>query len=319
MGACSHTEEPFEEVVTPQIVFLFSPGGLGDMSYNDCILEGVQKFKKAHPEVDVFLSSPQDLETAERIFSDWMQRPGSQIPVVFVLASSDYEGLVDKYLPQYPLTSNKRILLFESLKKYDDPHVSTLQVSMYGASFLAGRVAAACNPEKRNLVLLGSSTDIPIQSAKDGFVDGLSADNYDVEYLADDWSGFVMANVAYQRMSEWVQVYGFIFPVAGGSNSGIYRYTREISDAPFLAGMDVDQSALSTRITGSVVKLFDKVIDDYFTSWLQEGEFPDAMIYGLESGYVDWKLSPLYEERFNEIVNAARTEAVEKEKLYYGL
>ena len=86
--SCSDSSEPDSPEVTPQIIFLFSPGGLGDMSYNDCILEGVQRFKKANPDVDVFIYSPSTIEEAERIFSDWMKRPGSNIPVVFTLASS---------------------------------------------------------------------------------------------------------------------------------------------------------------------------------------------------------------------------------------
>ena len=42
LSSCNHTDELEPESPAPQIVFLFSPGGLGDMSYNDRILEGVQ-------------------------------------------------------------------------------------------------------------------------------------------------------------------------------------------------------------------------------------------------------------------------------------
>ena len=44
LSSCNHTDELEPESPAPQIVFLFSPGGLGDMSYNDRILEGVQRF-----------------------------------------------------------------------------------------------------------------------------------------------------------------------------------------------------------------------------------------------------------------------------------
>lgn len=308
---------PPREDVTPQVVFLFSPGGLGDLSYCDCILEGVQKFKMGHPEVDIFLYSPAAMEEAERIFSDWMKRPGSDIPVVFALASSDYEWLVDEYLYDYPLTDNKRILLFESLRDYGDPLVSTFQISMFGASMLAGVTAREAVPEQRSLVLLGSSTDVPIQSALDGFVAGIGGSGYDVEYLADDWTGYVMSNTAYRLMSQWAPTYGFIFPVAGGSNTGIYRYSREFDFCPLLAGMDVDQSDLSPKITGSVVKRLDLVVEEYFTRWLLTGELPAFTIYGLESGYVDWKLAPRYAETYRAVVENARLQAVEMEKLYY--
>lgn len=322
LTACSGRDEPFspaEGDVTPQIVFLFSPGGLGDMSYNDCILQGVQRFKKSHPEVDVFMSSPESMEVAERIFSDWMKRPGSDIPVVFALASSDFESFVDKYAPQYPLSDNKRILLFESLKKYDDPRITTFQISMYGASFLAGETARVACEGKRSLVLLGSSTDIPVESARDGFVAGWNGNDYDIEYLADDWTGYVMANATYQRMADWASAYGFIFPVAGGSNAGLYRYTREFDDSPLLAGMDIDQSGLSNKIVGSVVKRLDVMVEEYFSLWLATGDMPAPQIYGLESGYVDWLLSPYFYPVYQHLSDDWRPVAVEKEKEYYGL
>ena len=317
-GCASGDEPQVGEEVTPQIVFLFSPGGLGDMSYNDCILQGVQQFKKAHPEVDVFMSSPASAEEAERIFSDWMKRPGSDIPVVFVLASSDFEPYVDKYTELYSLTDNKRILLFESLKQYADPRIYTFQISMYGASYLAGIVAREIVPERESLVVLASSTDIPVMSGRDGFIAGYGS-HCDVEYLADDWSGYVMPTEAYRRMPEWTEAYGFIYPIAGGSNAGIYRYAREFPDAPYLAGIDVDQSSLCHKITGSVVKDFPKLIDRYFTQWLAEGTMPESQIYGIESGYVDWVFSPRYEAEFRSVVEAGRREAIAKEKEYYEM
>ena len=321
ISGCSEADEPDDpgmSPVTPQIIFLFSPGGLGDMSYNDCILEGVQQFKKLHPETDVFLYSPPSVEAAERIFSDWIKRPGSNIPVVFALASSDFEGLVDKYIPDYELTDNKRILLFESLKKYEDPRIYTFHVSMYGASYLAGVTAAECVAGERSLVLIGSSTDVPVESGRDGFIAGLDNDDYDVEYLADDWSGYVMADVTYRKMTDWASRYGFIFPIAGGSNTGLYRYAREFENSPFLAGMDIDQSSLSTKITGSVVKRLDRLVVEYFNEWLDTGEMPESRIYDLESGYVDWQLSPLYERDFKQTVEANRRLAIEKEREYYA-
>lgn len=316
--ACSVSEEPEapEAETTPQVIFLFSPGGLGDMSYNDCILEGVQNFKKAHPEVDIFLYSPPSMEVAERIFTDWLKRPGSDIPVVFTLASSDYEPLLDRYVDVYPLASNKRILMFESEKRYADEKIRTFQISMYGASFLAGVSAATLVPGTRSLVLLGSRGDRPIEAARDGFIEGFGPD-YDLEYLADDWTGFVMPTETYRRMTDWSRQYGFIFPVAGGSNAGIYRYTREYDLSPLLAGMDIDQSGLSTMITGSVVKQFNRLVDEYFTQWLLTGTMPEPQVYGLESGYVDWVISPRYEALLREAVEQARDSAITKERIYH--
>lgn len=59
LSSCNHTDELEPESPAPQIVFLFSPGGLGDMSYNDRILEGVQRFKMENGDIDIYIYSPE--------------------------------------------------------------------------------------------------------------------------------------------------------------------------------------------------------------------------------------------------------------------
>lgn len=118
-------------------------------------------------------------------------------------------------------------------------------------------------------------------------------------------------------MSDWSKEYGYIFPVAGGSNAGIYRYSRENEDSPFLAGMDIDQSGLSNKITGSVIKEIDRLIFEYLMEWSTTGTMPKAQLYGLESGYADWKLSPLYEVEYKDVMEQIRQQAITKEKEYY--
>lgn len=315
-SACSKEDDPVADAMQPRIIFLFSPGGLGDMSYNDCILEGVQRFKLEQPETDIYIYSPESVEEAEKIFSDWLVRPESNIPVLFVLATSDYEPVAEKYLKEHSLTANKSILLFESRKRYSDPNIHTFQISMYGASYLAGATATRCCGDKKALALLANDSDSPIGIARDGFIAGFQG-NCDVEYLADDWTGYIQSSLAYQKMSDWSKDYGYIFPVAGGSNSGIYRYSRENEDSPFLAGMDIDQSRLSDKITGSVIKEMDRLIFEYLTEWVTAGTMPEARLYGLESGYVDWKLSPLYEAEYEGIMEQTRQQAIIKEQAYY--
>lgn len=159
-------------------------------------------------------------------------------------------------------------------------------------------------------------SDSPINIAKDGFVAGYGSD-CDVEYLADDWTGYVSASLAYRKMSDWAVDYDFIFPVAGGSNAGIYRYSREFEDSPYLAGMDIDQSSLSNRITGSVIKHIDQLIYRYLTEWVVTGIMPENQLYGLESGYADWLVASRYANNFNSLVNDIRQQAVIFEKEYY--
>ena len=138
-----------------------------------------------------------------------------------------------------------------------------------------------------------------------------------MEYLADDWTGYVSASLAYRKMSDWAVTYDFIFPVAGGSNAGIYRYSREFEVSPYLAGMDIDQSSLSNRITGSVIKHIDQLIYRYLTEWVVTGDMPENQLYGLESGYADWLVAPRYVNDFSSLVNGMRPQAMIFEKEYY--
>lgn len=307
-------DEPVTETPVHQIVFLFSPGGLGDMGYNDCILTGLQRFKLEHPQEDIFMYSPQSLDEAEGIFSDWLNRPGSDIHTMFVLASSDYEALAEAYLVDASLSDNKQVLLFESDKDFG-VRTSTFQISMYGASYLAGRTAANAVADGKALIVLANSNDRPISVAKDGFIDGFGAE-CDVEYLADDWTGYISSALAYRKMEDWSESYGFIFPVAGGSNSGIYRYSREFAGGPLLAGMDVDQSHLSHRISGSVIKRIDNLIYEYLCEWIETHTLPETGMYGLESGYVDWELSQSFAGEFGAAVESYRNEATAAEQKY---
>lgn len=101
------------------------------MSYNDRILEGVQRFKMENGDIDIYIYSPESLQEAEKIFADWLERPQSSIPVLFVLGSSDYEPMAELYLAEHDLTPNKSILLFESRKQYKDENIHTFQISMF--------------------------------------------------------------------------------------------------------------------------------------------------------------------------------------------
>lgn len=324
--ACSSgDDEPMQvpQKPTPQIIVMYGPSGLGDQGYMDCILTGVQNFKRTHySEVEMYQYSPSSMEEAERLVNDWLSLPQSNIPALFVVASSDYEALITEALSEHSLTDNKQMLMFENDIHIDLP-ITIFRLSMYGASYLAGVTASECVKTlgedigiRDALILLAHPNDLTIAQSGEGFRDGFDSAcleaRVNTEYLADDWTGYVSAQIAYQKMSKWSKSYSFVFPVAGGSNQGIFRYTREYPDSPLTAGMDVDQSGLSRNITGSVIKHIDKVIFDFMGTWLTTGELPESTVFGLESGYVDWVLSPGYTQ-YQSIVDVARQDAIRKE------
>lgn len=221
---CSSDGDAVDVVTTPQIIVMYSPGGLGDQGYNDCILAGVQSFKKMyHDEVDIYQYSPTGIEDAERLLDDWLLLPESKVPALFIVASSDYEDVVADELSRHQLTANKRMLLFESDNHRGLP-VTTFRMSMYGASYLAGVVAGEYNNglddasrDRGALMVLANDEDVSIAKAAEGFADGFAhhavGTSVDTEYIADDWMGFVSAQKVYQLMDDWAGRYNYVFPV----------------------------------------------------------------------------------------------------------
>ena len=317
--ACNAKEEQGVETPNAQLVVLFSPYGLGDMGYYDNILIGLQTVRKERGEMESYFYTPENMEEAERIFSDWLSAETNGQLSLFVLTTHDYEELASKCLQDmHQLPEGKSVLLFES-RNPDGLPVSYFQISMYGASYLAGVTAANCTLGQP-LIVLGNSNDASVWHAADGFEDGYisqtDAETVAVQALADDWSGYAKASETYQVMNEWTKNYGFIYSVAGGSNAGIYRYLREYPHGIYTAGMDTDQSALCSQIVGSMVKRIDLLIEDFIIQWLDTGTMPEQTMYGLESGYVDWVLAPSYKDAFQKIVKKERDTAIQKEKEY---
>lgn len=308
---------PSPEAALPCVVVLFSPGGLGDRGYNDRILRGIQTVVAERDDFLMLYNSPHDLAEAERIFGDWLKLKGAERPSLFILAANEYEEMATRLLTSSAsVLSGKDILLFESENPRKLPF-HHFRIQMYGACYLAG-VTAAATPASSALIVRGNSRDEVTLHAAEGFSAGFRTAGKEAETtaLADDWTGYAAAGEAYDRMFRWTERHGFVFPLAGGSNQGIYRFAREYPRGLFTAGMDVEQSALSTRIVGSVVKRIDRLVAHHLRHWLDTGTLPAPAVYGLESGYIDWELAPDYRDVFQETVTARRAEAVEKEKAY---
>lgn len=316
-SACSSGDddtptEPQEKLV----IALFSPGGLGDRGYCDQILVGLQRAHKERTDYAMLYKSPQSLEEAEEIFSTWLSTPSDGRESLLVLASAEYEAMAHRLLnTSTPDMHHKAILLFETSTRFAEPYVYTFRLSMYGASYLAGVTAAAMGCTAP-LVMLGSAEDAAIRVSYDGFDDGYydqTGKHADLGFFADDWTGYSASQQAYERMADLSSSHDYIYPVAGGTNLGVYRYLREHPEGPYTAGMDIDQSAFANNITGSLIKHIDRLIIEGINGWLDHPlNDRQHLEFGLESGYVDWTLSARYGQ-YATAVEQGRVQAIEKE------
>ena len=317
-SSCQQDEA--EEMATDkQIVVLYSPTGLGDNGYNDLIVKGVQTVYKSRKDARMELVAPKSMDDAAQMIDRWLSLADADTKQLLVLASADYYALAkQKFANGNYCNSQKEVLLFESPNEAHLP-IYTFNVEMYGASYLAGTMVAEAGKE-RVLALLSNPADAVIRRAGDGFMDGyaaVSGKEADISYMHEDWHGYVMSQEAYEMMPELSARYDFIFPVAGGTSKGIFRYLRENPEGPMTAGMDVDQSIFSSRVAGSVVKHIDRLIEHYLNAWIDGKPLPQDKNWGLESGYIDWLLAPGYQAAFGSIVEHNRSLAVEQEKVYW--
>lgn len=293
--SCSKPESVQDPAFGKQIRVMFSPGGIGDMGYNDLILAGFQKLRMNRSDISMVFHMPDSLPQAQDIFTDWLDGQGDGKDELFVLASSDYEDMLKEVLEARERAGSghdpaREILLMESSNP-DSLPVYTLRISTYGASYLAGISAASKYGDKPALVMAANPYDKPVLSAVDGFTDGWTSaggSQIDTVCMANDWTGFIMYEEAYSRMDEWSKKYGFIFPVAGGTNNGIYKYLRENPSQMKTAGMDVDQSYLCADIMGSVLKHIDRLVYDTVSEWIDTGDIPAKPYSGLADGYSEW-------------------------------
>lgn len=312
IGCSSGAKEVADEsYASKQVIVLFSPGGIGDMGYNDQILRGLQTIRQ-EKNFQLLFSAPSSLEEGEKIFSDWLNMDTGPVECLFILAGNEYEEMACRLLPSIRLPE-KQVLLFETMKS--DIPAYTFSISMEGASYLAGTAAASLISGEA-AVLCGSSNDATVNRAATGFTKGFldhGGAGVDVFYLSDNWTGYAMSDSAYRKTVQLAQKYRFLFPVAGGSNLGVYRYAREFPKAIYTAGMDVDQSGYADRVTCSVVKHIDRLIIHYINQWLDGEPVPQHATYGLESGYIDLVLSPRYSESLLPVVSASREQAIAEE------
>ena len=317
-SSCSQ-EETEASAKDRQIVVLYSPTGLGDNGYNDLIVKGVQTVYKNSRGARMELVAPKSMDDAEVFIDRWLAAGQGASHQLLVLASADYYALAKRKFSQGSYAgSQKEVLLFESPNE-DAMPILTFNVEMYGASYLAGTMVAEAGME-RVLALLSNPADAVIRRAGDGFMDGYASVAHrdaDISYMHEDWHGYVMSQEAYEMMPELSGRYDFIFPVAGGTSKGIFRYLRENPDGPMTAGMDVDQSIYSNRVAGSVVKHIDRLIVYYLNTWIDGEPLPQNRNWGLESGYIDWLLSPGFVAAYGSMVERNRASAIEEEKKYW--
>lgn len=317
------SQQPAEPVTgKTQVSIVFSPQGLGDHAYNDLILRGVMEAQE-EADVEITIYSPNTLDEGKSMIQGWLYwlMDRGEIDAI-VIAGNEYEASIREWMAAEG--DNIRDELFRKMLLFEtsgtDLPLYTFMINMYGASYIAGSIATLFADSAA--VIGANAADMSLKRNIDGFCDGFmdnAGKDVVASYLAPDFNGYSMPQEAYRQTDSLTGLnYRFIYPVAGGSNQGVYRYSREYPDRLYTAGMDVNLSAYSAHITFSTVKRIDRVVKQYIKRLSSEGTFGDTLhtTYGIAGRYADIDWVEGYEASYKELVDYYYPIVTEKEEEY---
>lgn len=335
LSACSKDDEELEpsHVTERQarVTLLATHNGMGDNGYIDSSVEGVFAFA-FQTDTPIQLLLPKDKEEAKLMYDLWIANNADRDSSVLVVGTEAYEDFVES-TPVRLTGKGTRVLLFESSITGQPDGVSSVFINRYGAAYLCGAMSGMMDA----LVIAATPGYNTVEDAIRGFMDGFEAHHdegkkAEVVYLSDGETGFAMPDSAYHLMSRRMDsffVYNeMVFPLLGGSGLGVLRCMNdEEANLGLIIGMDVDQSAFSSRVPFSLLVKTGDVVHRYLDDWLAGKEWPKHQTLGMSEGGTDVMLHPQFYERkplvldcyrdpntFRGRYNAYREEAIRKEE-----
>lgn len=289
---CGKQDEPVhvDVHVCADITVIAPLSGLGDNGYNDEVLAGVLEAATAS-QLEVSLLRPKTLEQAGEYVREWSEdESGKRRLLVFP------DDAYSAFLSAVQLSDAKSVLLFENDGKNVPSGVTTFRISRYGTGYLSGCLAKGSETVH---IIEGKKGDRTSEEAASGFEDGYkkSRPNGNVvkHLLSNTYNGWSMPDKAYRIAGEYQN--DFFFPLAKGSNAGVYKFSRESPLVLMLiAGMDVDCSLYSKRVPFSVVIDVRSVVKNYVTRWNAGENISGHTNYGMKDGKASVSLSTLFYE-----------------------
>ena len=306
-------EEP--AVISPEhtVRVLIATNSLGDLSYNDNLLQGImEKQRESYFRLEYY--SSQDDASAEKKLREWQQNSDPQYYYT-ILAGREFENLARKAMPA---TETTHYLMCDT--RAEDLTIPSFHFSGYGVSFLAGLAAYTQVGAEAAAYIGGQQHESYIEECYDGFRDGyIYAGGKEVveTYLSTTQAGFAMPRRAYEMADSLYRLYPFIYAMAGRSNNGVYEYLRDYPQVNgYTAGVDIDQSAYSNRIIGSMIKEIGRCAGQYIALWMKGAPIPMRQNYNLSSGFMAFKIADPYKEKLEQVVASHLPIAIQKEIEY---
>jgi basic membrane protein A len=224
------------QITKPKIAFIFSTGGLGDLSYNDAGFAGLQLVNETF---DLGITGADYAEPSDVLeISDFVEifAATGNYDLIFTIGFSSTHAVNTSALAH----PNQKFVIIDSILGL--PNVASVTFNEQEGSFLAG-VMAAMTTTTNKIGFLGGAENSIIKRFEAGFQQGIFAIDDNIELLSEyapdqgnPWNDIAGGkSVALTFIENGVDV---IYAAAGETGLGMFNVVNETNTANGIAGND---------------------------------------------------------------------------------
>lgn len=292
-----------------ELIHLHYGGTKGDFSSSDSIYRGILA---ADLQYDFrYLEYTRSMMNE----SDLMYRNQTKHPDLIITQGNVYENhslLWSDLLPQTHIIAIDQTGPARPNLRYEE-------ISSYGASFLAGNLAATVSNHGKVAVVAGPESRV-WDGFIDGFTDGAKEVNssivVSIRHISDTPDGLLDEKKSRQISNELIlEGNDIIFGLGGYTNSEIIQAINRFDKVYFIGG-DSDQTSLDPhRVLASVVNKVNLLVSEGIASDVNESFMPGMRITGLTHGYSFLALNPQFYE-YEPFIKSWQKRAETREAYY---
>ena len=291
------------------LIHLHYDGTRGDFSSSDSFYRG---YLKADSQYDF---SSQEFTGSVMNELDLMYRNPGKRPNLIITPGNKYLNhtlLWSEMLPHTHIIAIDQAGPSRQNIRYEE-------ISPYGASYLAGILAATISHNGKVAVIAGTKSRAP-DGFISGFTDGVTSVNssviVSVRYVSETNDGSFDEQRARQIADDLIQDGNdIIVGLAGYANIGIIHAIQG-SDSVYFIGGESDQTFLDPkRVLASVIKKVDLLVFEGIGSEINQSFTPGRRITGLAEGYSDLSLNPRFHE-YQSLITSWKDRAETQEESF---
>lgn len=261
----TQSENVSEESSMTKIGLLTGVAGLGDKSFNDLAYDGA---KKAEEELGIELKvvEPIDLASTEGLIRD-LASAGNDMVIAVGFDMAEPMEVVSQEFPETKFAIVDAVV--------DQPNVQSLVFKEHEGSFLIGALSAMMSETKK--VGCIPAMDVPfLNRFTKAYEQGVKHIDPDIDVviqpIGSDFNAFNDPGKAKDiALSMYSQNIDIIYPVAGGSGTGVFEAAKEVEK--YALGINSDQdymaeglvlASMMKRVDVAVLESIKDVVNDSF-------------------------------------------------------